>query len=101
MKQTASTIRLLLTGAAIALAAAGAAQAADKAPMKHGAVTCADGTHATDKATCDKSGGATQMTTKADTTAVQTESAKVNATGQAPQTGAPSKTPAKPDSAAK
>jgi len=93
---------LLFGAAAIALAAASGAHAADKKYEKQTAVMCNDGSHATDKSGCEKNGGirATSATSDA-AAAVQTESAKVNATGQAPTTGVPSKTPAKRDSMAK
>lgn len=72
----------LMLGAAVLALAAGAAQAA---------TACADGTHAADQATCDKN----------ITMAVETESAKVSATGEAPTTGLHSRTPGKPDASAK
>ena len=98
----ASRLSILLGAAALAMAAAGGAQAADKTYEKKTAVMCADGSHSTDKTGCDKAGGIRATTAKTDAAAaVQTESAKVNATGQAPTTGVPSKTPAKPDPAAK
>ncbi|WPB58499.1 hypothetical protein [Xylophilus sp. GOD-11R] len=102
MHQTSHLPRLTLlaAGAALALAAATGAQAADKKYEKQTAITCADGTNATDKTGCEKNGGMKATVTKADG-AVQTESAKVNATGQAPTTGLPTKTPAKPDPMAK
>lgn len=107
MKTIASTftpatrLAVLLGAGVLSLAAATGAQAADKAFEKHAAVMCADGSHATDKTGCEKNGGIKATPTKADSTAVQTESSKVNTTGQAPTTGGPSKTPAKPDTMAK
>ena len=102
--RTAPRLTLLLGSAALALAAATSAQAATKDTKyeKQSAVMCQDGTHATDKTGCEKNGGIRATTAKTDAAAaVQTESAKVNATGQAPTTGLPSKTPAKPDAMAK
>ena len=93
----------LLGGAAIALAAAGSAMAAaeDTKYKRQSAVMCHDGSHATDKTGCAKHGGIKAGTAGAATAAVQTESAKVSATGEAPTTGLATRTPAKPDSKAK
>ena len=98
-----SRLTLLLGTAALALATVTSAQAATKDTKyeKQSAVMCQDGTHATDKTGCEKNGGIRATNAKADGAAVQTESAKVNATGQAPTTGLPTKTPAKPDPMAK
>jgi len=98
---TASRVSMILGAAALALAAAGGAQAADKKYEKQTAVMCADGSHATDKTGCEKNGGIRATNAKADGAAVQTESAKVTATGQAPTTGVQTRTPAKPDPMAK
>ncbi|MCZ2496544.1 hypothetical protein GN316_07225 [Xylophilus sp. Kf1] len=101
----ATRLTLLLGTAALALAGVTSAQAATKEKdtkyEKQTAVMCQDGTHATDKTGCEKNGGIRATNAKADGAAVQTESAKVNATGQAPTTGLPTKTPAKPDPMAK
>ena len=98
-----SRIATILGSTAIVLAAATGAQAATKDTKyeKQAAVMCHDGSHATDKTGCGQHGGIKATTAKADGAAVQTESAKVSATGQAPTTGVATKTPAKPDTMAK
>ena len=98
-----SRLTLLMGTAALAIATVTSAQAATKDTKyeKQAAVMCQDGTHATDKTGCEKNGGIKATSAKADGAAVQTESAKVTATGQAPAPGGMSKTPAKPDPMAK
>jgi hypothetical protein len=94
---------LMLGAAALVLAAAATgAHAADQKYEKQTAVMCNDGSHATDKTGCEKNGGIRASSAKMDAAAaVQTQSAKVNATGEAPTTGLPTKTPAKRDPMAK
>jgi hypothetical protein len=102
-KLSFSRVVIILGSATIALAAASGVQAATKEKKyeKHTAVMCQDGSHSADKTGCEKNGGIKATTAKAEGAAVQTESAKVSTTGQAPTTGVSTKTPAKPDTMAK
>jgi hypothetical protein len=97
----AAQATLLLFGAALVAAAAStAAHAATQPYTTQTTMVCIDGSQSTDKNGCDKRGGVKaiqSVMTPTDTMAVETESAKVSATGDAPTTGGASRTPGRPD----
>lgn len=99
MTNTNSRATLALC-AALLCAVAGTAQAAAPKADKATA-TCADGMPSTKDKTGCAATGKKSMPVTANGAAVETQSSKVSATGDAPTTGGASKTPGKPDPMAK
>lgn len=97
--RTNTRATLALCGALL-FAMAGTAQAATPKADK-GTATCADGMHGTKDKTGCAATGTKAMPSGANSSAVETQSSKVSATGDAPTTGGASKTPGKPDPMAK